>query len=302
MIPSPNEKPSGLGYVRVSTDRQETDRQICAVRRWMAAAGVDCLSVIEENESVSGRADVVKRANRLSADEKPGRREFLVGQALRYYSDLAAERFECLERSGFSRLFREIVSSRDHGGGVPVSVVAFYAIDRASRDTLELLLLEKILARYDVTLVCVSEGGVVDTASAAGKFMFRVLAAKAEFECDQTSERTGASLRRMVERGDKVGRPPVGWRMAKDAEGRPLGFFEHDPATWPKVERVHNLRYETAGLCTYQTISQATGIPVSSIKAHLDAWAWVPPGPPPAPVGNPEPALALEPAPEGGVA
>ena len=62
--------------------------------------------------------------------------------------------------------------------------------------------------------------------------------------------------------------------MEKDTNGRPTGTFVHDPDAWSRVAAVHAARERG---CTYQKISTETGIPVSSLKSHLDAWSWVPP-------------------------
>ena len=254
---------AAIGYCRVSTDRQETDRQRACIDAWARAAGVNLLRIIEEPEGQSGR----------SAAAKSG-----PAAALDYYAALAALRFDCVERAGYAQLLRAICSGE-------AQIVVFYALDRFSRDTIELLLLEKILAANGCALVTTAEGTAVDTRTAAGKFIFRILAAKAELECDQSSERTSATLRRMVDRGEMVGRPPVGWRairaVGKSGDAETTGF-EHDPDTWPLVEKVVALR--KSGL-TYSAIAAAThadgadGISPSRIKAYLDAHDWCPPTP-----------------------
>jgi DNA invertase Pin-like site-specific DNA recombinase len=240
----PNSLPT-YGYVRVSTDSQETDRQKDAIARACAMHGWTLEHIIEEPAGQSGRSDKVKSG---------------VAEALAYYSDLAGERFGGIERSGYAEVLRL-------AGIAPVRFV-FYALDRFARDSIELMLLELLLRKYNCVLVCLAEGGALDTATASGKFLFRVLAAKAELECDQTSERTSATLRRMVDRGEKVGRPPAGWR-----KNPVIGAWEHDPKTWPMVTRVSELRASGA---TYARIHAETGVTTGRIKAMLDAHAWDP--------------------------
>jgi site-specific DNA recombinase len=59
-------------------------------------------------------------------------------------------------------------------------------------------------------LVSISEK--IDTTTAAGKMMFRVLAAMAEFERDQFSERTKLALNHKKSKGEKTGGDvPFGW-------------------------------------------------------------------------------------------
>ena len=72
----------------------------------------------------------------------------------------------------------------------------------------------------------------------------------------------------MVNRGEKVGRPPAGWR-----KNPIIGAWEHDPETWPMVTRVSELRASGA---TYACIHMETGVTTGRIKAMLDAHGWDP--------------------------
>lgn len=242
-----------LGYVRVSTDDQETARQEAQIRQHCEAAGLDLVDIYRESDGVSGRARAVK--------QNPG-------AALLYYSMLAQGQFAALERSGYA----EVLSRASAG---EIDAVVIYAIDRLSRDWLELGILELLLSSHGVRIIALSQGGTVDTGSASGKLQYRIQAILATFECDQISERTSATLSHMVRAGAKVGRPPVGWRKRADGAG-----FEHDldqdgkPGTWPIVERVHELREQ--GL-KYADIAAAVGMSQSRVKAYLDAYTWTPP-------------------------
>lgn len=242
-----SEPVTALGYVRVSTDEQETARQEEQIRAWATLHGVTMVEILREPEAASGRADAVRRSP---------------AAALQYYGLLIAGNYDLLERSGYAELLRRLRERQ-------ASLVVFYALDRFSRDCLELLLLERVLTVYGVSIVSLSDGGTIDTRTANGKMLYRIRAAVAQFECDVTSERTSATLRHKVKTGQHVGRPPVGWR--KNAE---TGAWEHDPETWPRVEQVHNLR---AMGKIYAEISKDAGVAVGCIKSHLDAWDWTPP-------------------------
>ena len=58
----------------------------------------------------------------------------------------------------------------------------------------------------------------IDTTSAAGKMIFRMLAVLAEFERDQISERTSAAMQHMRAQGKRVGAVPFGYDLAADGE------------------------------------------------------------------------------------
>jgi site-specific DNA recombinase len=83
---------------------------------------------------------------------------------------------------------------------------------RSTKDTIELA--EK-LAKNGTDLVSLSEK--IDTTSAAGKMIFRLLAVMSEFERDQISERTIAALQYKKGLGERVGGPvPYGFALADD--------------------------------------------------------------------------------------
>jgi len=103
------------------------------------------------------------------------------------------------------------------------------------------------------------------------------MAALAEMECDQSSERTSATLRNMVSRGEKVGRPPVGWRAILDSSGHSTGQFEHHPEEWKLVEEAINMSDLGA---SYAEIGAAIGKHPSGIKRYLDSAKWIPPAGP----------------------
>ena len=71
------------------------------------------------------------------------------------------------------------------------------------------------LAKVGADLVSLSEK--IDTTSAAGKMVFRLLAVMNEFERDQISERTTTALQYKKSRGEKTGgQVPYGFTLAAD--------------------------------------------------------------------------------------
>jgi DNA invertase Pin-like site-specific DNA recombinase len=94
-------------------------------------------------------------------------------------------------------------------------VLVIYSLSRLARNTRETLELGERLSRSGADLVSLSEN--IDTTSAAGKMVFRMLAVLAEFERDQVSERTTMALQHKKTRGERVsGWLPYGKRLAED--------------------------------------------------------------------------------------
>ena len=70
------------------------------------------------------------------------------------------------------------------------------------------------LAKADADLVSLSEK--IDTSSATGKMVFRLLSVLAEFEADLVSERTTAALAAKRANGERTGQVPYGHDLADD--------------------------------------------------------------------------------------
>lgn len=85
-----------------------------------------------------------------------------------------------------------------HGAALVV-----YSLSRVSRSTQETLRMAEWLERAGANLVSLSEQ--IDTTSAAGKMVFRMLAVMAEFERDLISERTKSALSYLRGQGRKTG-------------------------------------------------------------------------------------------------
>lgn len=99
-----------------------------------------------------------------------------------------------------------------HGG----AVLVVYSLSRLARSTKDTLQISEKLERAGADLVSLSEK--IDTTSAAGKMVFRMLAVLAEFERDQISERTTTAMRHMKAQGRRVGTVPFGFDLNPDGE------------------------------------------------------------------------------------
>src|SRR3989338_2993261 len=109
-----------------------------------------------------------------------------------------------LDRPGFSRLMEKV-------RGRLVDVVLFTKMDRISRSVVDFLTLVEEFEEHDVKLVSLKEE--INTESAAGRVMTTIMIALAQFEREQTSERTREKMAWRAGKGLPVGPPPFGYRM-----------------------------------------------------------------------------------------
>lgn len=93
-------------------------------------------------------------------------------------------------------------------------VLVVYSLSRLARSTKDTLAISDRLEKSAADLVSLSEK--IDTTSAAGKMVFRMLAVLAEFERDLVSERTSSAMSFKRARGERIGRIPYGFDLAED--------------------------------------------------------------------------------------
>jgi DNA invertase Pin-like site-specific DNA recombinase len=84
------------------------------------------------------------------------------------------------------------------------AALVVYSLSRLSRSTRDTLWVAEKLDRNGCELVSLSEK--IDTTTAAGKMVFRMLAVLAEFERDQISERTKAAMAQLRSEGKRFTR------------------------------------------------------------------------------------------------
>ncbi len=89
----------------------------------------------------------------------------------------------------------------------PGSVLVVYSLSRLARSTLGTLEVAARLEKAGCDLVSMSER--IDTTSATGKMVFRLLAVLAEFERDLVSERTRMTMAHKRDVGESTGRYPM---------------------------------------------------------------------------------------------
>ncbi|AMV32779.1 DNA-invertase hin [Pirellula sp. SH-Sr6A] len=115
------------------------------------------------------------------------------------------------------------------------AVLVVYSLSRLARSTRDTIDIGERLDKAGADLVSLSEK--IDTTTAAGKMIFRMLAVLAEFERDQVSERTKFALAHKRAKSQRVGAIPYGFDLAPD--GETLLPNEREQET---IEVIHELR------------------------------------------------------------
>lgn len=136
-------------------------------------------------------------------------------------------------------------------------VLVVYSLSRVARSTRDALTIAERLEKAGADLVSLSEA--IDTTSAAGKMVFRMLAVLAEFERDLISERTSSAMDHLRRQGRKVsGNVPFGF---DEAEGGRLVANEREQAV---LSRIRALREAGASLRAIAAALAESGTPTKS--------------------------------------
>jgi DNA invertase Pin-like site-specific DNA recombinase len=121
------------------------------------------------------------------------------------YSDAGISGKKAANRPGLQQALDEVCSARGN-------VLVVYSLSRLARSTKDCITIADRLEKAGADLVSLTER--IDTTSAAGKMVFRMLAVLAEFERDLVSERTKAALAHKAAKGERVGQIPFGRTLA----------------------------------------------------------------------------------------
>ncbi|HUN44144.1 MAG TPA: recombinase family protein, partial [Acetobacteraceae bacterium] len=135
--------------------------------------------------------------------------------AVHLYEDLASGRRD--DRPGLAACLKAVRSG---------DTLLVWKLDRLGRDLRHLVNLVHDLTASGVGLkVLAGEGAAIDTTTAAGKLVFGIFAALAEFERAMITERTKAGIAAARARGRKGGAPfkmtAAKLRLAQAAMGKP---------------------------------------------------------------------------------
>jgi DNA invertase Pin-like site-specific DNA recombinase len=118
------------------------------------------------------------------------------------------------------------------------AALVFYSLSRLARSTKDAIAISDRLAKAGADLVSLSER--IDTTSATGKMVFRLLSVLAEFEADLIAERTKAALAHLRRQGRRVSRHiPYGYVLAHDGT-----TLTPHPAEQQTLARIRELRLQ----------------------------------------------------------
>jgi site-specific DNA recombinase len=120
---------------------------------------------------------------------------------------------DALRSADMQRLFADIVAGR-------VNTVLCTALDRISRSVSDFLRFFEILNEYGVEFVCLKQN--YDTTSPQGKLFITIMMALAQFEREQTSERTRDATAARADRGLWNGGRLLGYDLDPDRKGYPI--------------------------------------------------------------------------------
>ena len=143
-----------------------------------------------------------------------------------------------------------------------------YSLSRLARSTRDAIDISEKLHKAGADLVSLSEA--LDTTTASGKMVFRMLAVLAEFERDLVSERTTTAMRHLRSQGRRIGRwLPYGYDLDVDGE-----HLAENPAEQQTVALIRS--WHLAGM-TMRTIADdlnSRGIPAKQGGrwSHVGVW------------------------------
>ena len=132
------------------------------------------------------------------------------------------------------------------------AALVIYSLSRLSRSTRDTLMLADKLDKAGADLVSLSER--IDTTTATGKMVFRMLAVLNEFERDQISERTSAILQHKKAKGEVYSPIPYGFRR----EGKKLVIDQKEQRV---ISLIMNQRQESISLRKIARQLNNAGIP-----------------------------------------
>ena len=155
-----------------------------------------------------------------------------------------------LKRPGLQAAFEQL-----EAGDADALLVA--KLDRLTRSVMDLgwLLDAK---RFGGHWELLSVGDSIDTRSAGGRLVLRILATVSEWEREAISERTREALDHLKAQGVELGRAPLGTRRTDELDDAGRRVLEADPEEQRAVEAILELR--RAGLSLRAIAGELTSI------------------------------------------
>ena len=122
-------------------------------------------------------------------------------------------------------------------------IIIVWKLDRLGRSLKDLIIILDKLKEKDIGFVSLTQQ--IDTSTPTGKAMFHLLGLFAELERDLISERTKLALRRVKEKGTKLGRPVIPDNVILEIirlrDKEKLSMKKISKVTGVSVGKVHNI-------------------------------------------------------------
>ena len=116
------------------------------------------------------------------------------------------------------------------------AALVVYSLSRLARSTKDAILISERLDKANADLVSVTES--IDTTSAAGRMVFKLLSVLAEFERETIAERTRMAMAHMRQQGQRIsGRIPYGRDLAPDQKSLQPNVAEQTIIVRMKTQR-----------------------------------------------------------------
>lgn len=140
------------------------------------------------------------------------------------------------------------------------AALVVYSLSRLARSIEDTISIAKRLERASADLVSLTEK--IDTTTAAGKMIFRMLAVLAEFERDLVSDRTKVAMSHKKAQSQRVGSIPFGYELAADGSTLIANHVEQDI-----IAAIHDLRTQGLSLKAIAQHLTDSGIPTKKGNA-----------------------------------
>ena len=177
-------------------------------------------------------------------------------EVLSVYDDAGLSGAEMSQRQGLQNAIERACKAK--------AALVVYSLSRLARSTRDTLAVSEKLSKAGAELVSISEK--IDTTSASGKMVFRLLAVLAEFERDQVSERTRVALHHMRAKGRRISRyAPYGFDLSADRQG--LVRNDREMAVIARIAKYHRRGRSSGWIAKWLT---EQGIPTKQGRA---VWA-----------------------------